>query len=91
VIDEQLLRALPKPELHQHLDGSVRVATVLDLAEQYGVSMPAQSEAELKEHIRVPPDCPSLDEYLIHSFGLVGSVLQHPEALTRVTYEVCLV
>ena len=39
-IDRDILRRLPKAELHCHLDGSVRPETLLELAREYGVEMP---------------------------------------------------
>ena len=46
---EAFLKALPKTDLHVHLDGSVRIATLIDLAREYGVSLPSYTESGLRE------------------------------------------
>ena len=49
-ITEELLHSLPKTDLHCHLDGSVRLETVLDLAEQQKVRLPAEDADGLRQH-----------------------------------------
>lgn len=46
---ETLIRAMPKVELHVHLEGSIRPETLLELAERNGIELPARSVAELRE------------------------------------------
>ena len=48
---ESLIRQMPKADLHVHLDGSLRPQTLLELADQHGVALPAKTEAELFEHV----------------------------------------
>ena len=49
---ERYLRAAPKAELHVHLEGSIRPATLLELAERNGVALPARDLAGLREWFR---------------------------------------
>ncbi|OLE16032.1 MAG: adenosine deaminase [Gemmatimonas sp. 13_1_20CM_3_60_15] len=79
------LRQLPKAELHCHLDGSLRPATLLELARDQRVTLPKQSVEELAEYMRVD-DAQHLDDYL-RRFDVTISVLQTAEALERAAYE----
>jgi adenosine deaminase len=46
-----VFEALPKTDLHVHLDGSLRLDTMLELAEQDGVELPAADAEGLKQLI----------------------------------------
>lgn len=84
-IDRELLRRLPKAELHCHLDGSVRPATLLELGNEYGVAMPRPDAESLRAYMRVS-DAHSLEEYLTR-FDVTLSVMQTAEALERIAFE----
>jgi adenosine deaminase len=84
-IDREMLRQLPKAELHCHLDGSVRPQTLLDLARELGVPMPRADAAGLAEFMTVR-DAKNLEEYL-QKFEVTLAVMQQPAALERIAYE----
>jgi len=81
------LHALPKTDLHVHLDGSMRLETVIELA----CALPADQRlvplASIPDAVRPPERC-SLEEYL-RAFSITVSVLQTQHALERATYELC--
>jgi adenosine deaminase len=85
----ELARALPKVGLHEHLDGSLRPATVLELARECGYrELPTNDPAELGRWFFEGADRKQLSKYL-EGFRHTIAVLQRPEALERVAYE-CL-
>lgn len=75
-----------KIDLHLHLDGSLRADTVWELAKEQGIVLPVSSGEELARRLQVPEDCEDLNEYL-KCFDLPLLVLQRPEAMERVVYE----
>ncbi len=83
---DELLRALPKTDLHCHLDGSLRLATVLDLAEKQKVRLPAETPEALAKAIHMGETCGSLEDYLV-AFDVTLAVLQTEEGLYRAAYE----
>ncbi len=88
-VSHDLLKALPKTDLHCHLDGSLRLKTILELAEQQKVRLPADDEDGLAKAIHQGEVCKSLEDYLA-AFDITLSVLQTEEALYRVAYELAL-
>jgi adenosine deaminase len=76
---------LPKAELHVHLDGSLRPATLLDLARKANVALPANDPGSIRRAFRVD-DARNLADYL-GRFALTVAVLQTAEALERVAFE----
>lgn len=84
-ISHDLLRRLPKAELHCHLDGSVRPQTLLDLAADRDVVLPGHSAAQLHDYMIVR-DAANLDDYLAR-FSVTLSVMQDAEALERIARE----
>jgi adenosine deaminase len=85
VLTRDEIRRMPKPELHVHLDGSLRPATLVELAGDQRVKLPTTDLDELSRYLHVS-DARNLMDYLAR-FEVTLSVLQTPEALERVTYE----
>lgn len=74
-------------ELHLHLDGSLRPATVMELADRQGIELPTRDlEALTHEYLEVPEDCVDLVACL-KRFDLPIKVLGTPEAIRRAARE----
>ena len=85
---DALLRALPKTDLHVHLDGSLRVESLIELARDRGVRLPSMTAEGLNETV-FKPHYADLPEYLA-GFAWTGAVMQDAEGLSRVAYEFAL-
>src|SRR5690348_13215741 len=79
------IRRLPKAELHVHLDGCLRPATMIDLARTAKVALPAPDAEALRRWMLVD-DARDLEDYL-KRFDVTIALLQDPEAIERVAYE----
>ncbi len=88
-VTPELLRALPKTDLHCHLDGSLRLSTILELADKQGVKLPADTEEGLAKAIHLGEICDSLEDYLT-AFDVTLSVMQTTESLYRAAYELAI-
>lgn len=89
-LDEAAIRSLPKVVLHDHLDGGVRPATVLEIADEVGHELPVTGSDRTAEGLarwfRESADSGSLERYLETFVHTVG-VMQTAPALRRVARE----
>jgi adenosine deaminase len=85
-IDPRTIRKMPKTDLHVHLDGSVRINTLIELARKHNVEIPATDPQELKSSLIPGARCRNLEDYL-KPFDIILSVLQDEDALSRVAFE----
>ena len=88
-ITDELLHALPKTDLHCHLDGSLRLQTMLELADQQGVKLPADTVDGLGKAMKIGQRHASLEDYL-KGFETTLSVMQTEDALYRTAYELAI-
>ncbi len=86
VATPQLVAAVPKALLHDHLDGGLRPATILELAGEVGHPLPAADPAALGDWFTTNADSGSLVDYLT-TFTHTVAVMQRREHLVRVASE----
>ena len=86
VVQGVSLRSLPKVSLHDHLDGALRPATIIELADEAGVDVPETDPDALADWFADRSDSGSLVEYL-KTFDLTTSVMQTADSLRRVARE----
>ncbi len=79
------LEAVPKTDLHVHLDGCLRLETLVELARERGVDLPAWDESGLRREV-FRDAYRNLAEYL-HGFQYTCAVLRDAPALRRVAFE----
>ncbi|KAD3515175.1 adenosine deaminase [Arthrobacter yangruifuii] len=80
------VRSLPKVSLHDHLDGGLRPATIIELAAAVGHTLPSTDPAALGEWFRDSADSGSLPRYL-ETFDHTLAVMQTRDGLVRVARE----
>src|SRR4051812_36328499 len=76
----------PLVELHRHLDGNVRLETVLDLGRRHGVDLPAWTVEELRPYVQVSGSEPSLMDF-IAKFDVLRRVVADYDAVRRIVRE----
>lgn len=79
------LRRIPKVELHRHLECSMRLSTLRELAPQVGIAVPP-SDSDLKKQLLVTEPMSDL-ESVLNKFLATQAVLHSDEILTRITFE----
>ena len=77
---------LPLIDLHRHLDGSVRLETILDLARQHNIALPATTVEDLRPHVQVTEPQPGLMAFIAKMLWMTR-VLADGEACRRVARE----
>ena len=84
-VPAEFLKRIPKADLHVHLDGSLRLSTLIELAKKEGVELPDYTEKGLRQKV-FKDKYESLVEYL-KGFSYTGAVMQNAENIERIAYE----
>jgi adenosine deaminase len=86
MLNQEQIKALPKVELHYHLDGGVRPETICELALEEGIDLPEKDPEKLAHWFHRGADRKSLNLYL-EGFSVTCAVMQTAEALKRIARE----
>jgi adenosine deaminase len=81
-----MLAAWPKIDLHRHLEGSLRLSTLAEMAQEHGVDLPSWDLEELRPYVQVMDDAPDFKGFL-SKFRLLRRFYSTREAVLRVAYE----
>ncbi|MCH8019790.1 adenosine deaminase family protein, partial [candidate division KSB1 bacterium] len=81
----ELINRIPKTDLHVHLDGSLRLQTLIEIAKKENVELPSATVEGLNELV-FKDNYANLEEYL-KTFGYSCAVMQKPEYLEQIAYE----
>lgn len=77
---------LPLIDLHRHLDGNIRLGTILELADQHGIELPARDIEGLRPHVQIMGRETGLMAF-ISRFRYLTAILADPDACRRAAYE----
>lgn len=81
-----ILAALPKVDLHRHLEGSLRLETLVDIAREHGIDLPSWDIEELRPYVQIVDDPPDFHGFLA-KFKLLRRFYSNREAVIRLAYE----
>ena len=76
----------PLIDLHRHLDGNVRLETIIDLARQYDIQLPAWEVDELRPHVQVTDPTMGIMAF-ISRFKWMTAVMVNADACRRIAFE----
>jgi len=81
------LRAMPKVDLHRHLEGSLRLTTLAEIASNNDLGLPARTVDELRPLVQITESDHDFRDFL-RKFDVLRRFYQSPEAIRRLAYEV---
>lgn len=86
MVTQEMIKKIPKVELHDHLDGGLRPQTTVELAKEYKIDLPSFDPGELSTWLHRGADRKTLALYL-EGFQISLAVMQTEEALERIACE----
>jgi adenosine deaminase len=84
---QNMIHALPKIELHRHLEGSVRLETLVSIASDYGIEMPEYSIEDLRPFVQMMPNETRNSQHFLAKFQTLRQFFRSPEIIKRVAAE----
>lgn len=83
-----MLKAMPKIELHRHLEGAIRVETLVEVAEANNIPLPAYDAAFLRPYVQMMPEDPATHKSFLSKFSFLRQLFISEEVIRRITAEV---
>ncbi|RPJ51165.1 MAG: hypothetical protein EHM21_03345, partial [Chloroflexi bacterium] len=77
-------RQIPKVDLHRHLEGSLRISTLIEIARQHGIALPEDGFHSL---VQMQPEDPLTFTNFLSKFQTLRQFYRSPEVIERVTHE----
>src|SRR5262245_40845361 len=77
---------IPKTEIHIHLEGSIRTQTIIDIAKEYNLKLPAYEVSELDRHVKVYDQMRDL-QAVLDAFDIFQRSIASPQVVERIAWE----
>jgi adenosine deaminase len=84
----QNIKALPKIELHRHLEGSVRLQTLVEIAREFAFEMPEYDAETLRPFVQMMPGERRDATHFLGKFATLRQFYRSPEVIQRIAREV---
>jgi adenosine deaminase len=82
------IAAMPKIELHRHLEGSLRLDTLVDIALEHGIEMPDYNVETIRPFVQMMPGEPRTDKHFLSKFAMLRQFYRTTEIVQRITREI---
>ncbi len=83
----QMLKGLPKIELHRHLEGSIRLETLVDVAMRHDIPLPSYEPEFLRPYVQMTRDDKATSAQFLTKFSVLRQLFVSEEVIRRITYE----
>ena len=77
---------IPKTEIHIHLEGAIRTQTIIDVAKEYNLKLPAYFVNELDKHVKVYDQMRDL-QAVLDAFAIFQNSITSPDVVERIAWE----
>lgn len=77
---------IPKTEIHCHLEGAIRTQTIIDVAREFNISLPAYEVSELDKHVKVLDQMRDL-QAVLEAFDIFQRSITSPAVFERIAWE----
>ncbi|MBN1313045.1 MAG: adenosine deaminase [Anaerolineae bacterium] len=78
---------MPKIELHRHLEGTLRLDTLAEIAREHKIDLPGYDVDTIRPLVQITDDDQAHSKTYLSKFGVLRSFYQSPEIIERVAYE----
>ena len=82
-----IFATLPKIDLHRHLEGSIRLRTLLETAQEYQIELPTYDPEALRKYVQITPDSPANFAHFLSKFTVIRRFFCAPEVIQRIARE----
>ncbi|MEP6986555.1 MAG: hypothetical protein ABI970_13200, partial [Chloroflexota bacterium] len=82
------MQELPKIELHRHLEGAIRLSTLVDVAKAYGIEMPEYDIELLRPFVQMMPNEAHNSQHFLAKFMTIRQFFLSEDVIRRMTREI---
>lgn len=83
----QMLKSLPKIELHRHLEGSIRLETLVDVAMRHDIPLPSYEPGFLRPFVQMTRDDKATSAQFLTKFSVLRQLFVSEDVIRRIAYE----
>lgn len=86
--DFTFYKSLPKIELHRHLEGSVQLSTMVEIARDFNLDLPFEDDAQFRPLVQVMDGEPFTFQNFLSKFASIRKFFRTPEVIQQITRDI---